>query len=492
MRTPALAGALLVALASVPLPTAAQSLTQVDLSYGLFDGVGIGMADQARAAEYAPVGLAPASGSRVVYSDIAYGRGRGYGSGKGYYASRYDHSDWCWDQAWDLRWGRGYYGWHSRYDHLDFYHDCRSGGIGYAYDRWRWHARRAYQPRYGWHDGWYDGWTVGFSAHRGRGVYVSVYVTDPFWRPWGPYWSYDPWGWYWDGYRDGWYEGRWGSRGVVYAGARGRGVRGVYAGRPSPLAVPRFKEDPRVVASGDGARRAQPRVQPAAVPLAPARGVGRPSDARGTETNRPTPVAPPRRGAQPALAGRPSDRIRGAAQPQGSERPAARPERDATRARPSSPAAVSPRARPSDPAIRGADGEGARPRPSTPAVRTPERGERAAPSAAPRAGSDRPDAPSDRAAVRPPGREPSRAPVQPEASSPRAEPRPSPTARRPSAASTPSARRPSGGDAPAPRTRSGETSRRPSGGESTSSAPATRSGGGGERPAPAPRRPATR
>ncbi len=41
------------------------------------------------------------------------------------------------------------------------------------------------------------------------GCFVSIYVRDPFWRPWGPYWAYDPWGRYWDGYRDGWRDGRW-------------------------------------------------------------------------------------------------------------------------------------------------------------------------------------------------------------------------------------------------------------------------------------------
>jgi hypothetical protein len=295
VRIRALPGALLLALAALPAATAGQSFAQLDLSYGLFDGVGVGMTSVAYAAEHPAFGGRVGTGSYGIYSEARGGYGKDYR-----YAGRYDdYSDWCWDEAWDLRWGRGYYGWSTRYDHLDFYHDCLSGGLGYAHDRWRWHARRAYYR----HDDYYayDRWGWGVRARWGRDVHVSVYVTDPFWRPWGPYWSYDPWGWYWDGYRDGWRDAAWGGPavvyggpygGVVYAGSYGGGVRG----RPSPLA-PRFKEDPRVLTSDGGARRAQPRVQPAAAPVAPTRTFGRPSARAGVDGAAPTAAAPPRRGA---------------------------------------------------------------------------------------------------------------------------------------------------------------------------------------------------
>src|SRR5688572_20885268 len=125
VRTRALSGALLLALSAVPAQLTGQSYTQVDLSYGLFDGVGVGMTHVAYAAENPAFATAVGS-SYGIYSE---GRGRDRYDYGGYD----DYSDWCWDEAWDLRWGRDYYGWHSSYDHLDFYHDCRSNGIDYAY-----------------------------------------------------------------------------------------------------------------------------------------------------------------------------------------------------------------------------------------------------------------------------------------------------------------------------------------------------------------------
>ncbi len=81
---------------------------------------------------------------------------------------------------------------------------------------------------------------------------------------------------------------------MIYAGQFGRpygsgGVRTVDAGRPSPLAPTRFKEDPRVLATDGGVRRAIPRVQP--TPAAAAVDAG-----RGSPAARPAPAAPARRG----------------------------------------------------------------------------------------------------------------------------------------------------------------------------------------------------
>ena len=176
MRTRALLGALLLALSAPPAPTGAQSYTQLslDLSYGLFDGIGLGMAHAAHVGSYgvaAAFGVSVATGQSGataygVYSDLGRSRyARGYG--------RRARADWCWDEAWDLRWGHHYSGWPGGwwYDHLDFYHDCLSGGLAHAHDRWRWHARQAYR----------------IHRPRGSGVFVSIYVRDPFWRPWGPY-----------------------------------------------------------------------------------------------------------------------------------------------------------------------------------------------------------------------------------------------------------------------------------------------------------------
>ena len=443
MRTRALLGALLLALSAPPAPTGAQSYTQLslDLSYGLFDGIGLGMA---RAAHVGSYGVAAAFGVSVatgqsgataygVYSDLGRSRyARGYG--------RRARADWCWDEAWDLRWGHHYSGWPGgwRYDHLDFYHDCLSGGLAHAHDRWRWHARRAYR----------------IHRPRGSGVFVSIYVRDPFWRPWGPYWAYDPWRRYWDGYRDGWRDGRWWARGggVIYAGQFRRpygsgGVRAVDAGRPSPPAPTRFKEDPRVLATDGGVRRAVPRVQP--TPAAAAVDAGRGS-----------PAAPARRGdsargERPAPLDRPTDRLRGDARaPRGADRPSVRPERGVAGERPSGAAT---RERPSAGAARERPPTAvARACPSAPAARG-----RAEPSAS---------APSARAA-------PERA--RPESGRPAA----GASRTRPTRGSPPPARRPSRGEAAPARAPASSSGR---------SAPAPRSGRGGERATPPVRRPATR
>ena len=348
----------------------------------VFDGIGLGMAHAAHVGSYgvaAAFGVSVATGQSGattygVYSDLGRSRyARGYG--------RRARAYWCWDEAWDLRWGHHYSGWPGGwwYDHLDFYHDCLSGGLAHAHDRWRWHARQAYR----------------IHRPRGSGVFVSIYVRDPFWRPWGPYWAYDPWGRYWDGYRDGWRDGRWWARGggVIYAGQFGRpygsgGVRTVDAGRPSPLAPTRFKEDPRVLATDGGVRRAVPRVQP--TPAAAAVDAG-----RGSPAAHPAPAAPARRGdstrgERPAPLDWPTDRLRGDARaprrrsparvpphrPRGAGRSPARAPRAHERARPESgcPAAGASRTRPT--------------RGSPPAARRPSRGE-AAPARAPASSSGR-------------------------------------------------------------------------------------------------------
>ncbi|MSR35814.1 MAG: hypothetical protein EXR95_04085 [Gemmatimonadetes bacterium] len=177
--------------------------------------------------------------------------------------------------------------------------------MGYAYSRWDVHQSRSY--RYG----------------RPWGVSVQVYVTDPFWRPWGPYWSYDPWGWYWDGFRDGRNGRGWGSRGGI--GWSGPGVRTVWTdgrvgwGRHSPLG-PAYKEDPA------DRRTAVPHAG-RAVPVA-APGVADPigrglDEPRTAATSRPSGdggrvARPGSDGATP----RPTDGLRGA----GRARPEATPE----------------------------------------------------------------------------------------------------------------------------------------------------------------------
>jgi hypothetical protein len=266
-------------LSTLPLPTPARAQSHTDvwvgLSVGLFDGFGLGMTHYAHSGGLgARVSVATGTTRYADYGiyDEWGGRYGDYGFRRGYDYRDRDYADYCWDRAWDLRWNRRYNGWdwdwydYPTYDHLDFYHDCLSGGLGYAYGRWGSHARRAYYGR------GYGGYG---RYHRGWGVNVQIYVTDPFWRPWGPYWAYDPWGWYWDGFRDGRRSRWWGwdrgwdsYGGVVY----GPGVRTAWGGRggytrPSPLGGPDFKEDPT------DRRTAIPRGR--AVPLsAPATGAG--------------------------------------------------------------------------------------------------------------------------------------------------------------------------------------------------------------------------
>lgn len=371
MRISTLLGTSLVIAATVAPHAAGQSSTQLalDLSYGLFDGVGVGMAHTSHVAGVAVLGMIVAVGRRSG--------GTPYGI----------YSDLCWDRAWDLRWGRGYYGWHgsARYDHLDFYDDCRSRGIAHAYDRWRWRTRRAHLVQY----------------PGRRTVQVSIYVKDPFWKPWGPFWAYDPWGWYWDGYHDGrrdrrWARSGWGS-GRLHGGARTVIVptgRGVIASRPSPLASPRFKEDPRGVVSNGGTRRAVPRAGQVAAPAtaaAPKQRI-RPSERAGGRAPTPARTRRPTVGAAPSTGReRPTDAV-------GTRRaspstPAARTGSEragSDRGRAARPAAAARPGRPSAPAARGtntaspssrARGGGPRPAEARPVQPRPVEPRRAEPRA---------------------------------------------------------------------------------------------------------------
>ena len=225
MRTHALLGVLLVP-AALALPSSAdgQSFTvlSANLSFGLFDGVRIGLTHRSRYQGY---------------------------------------DDYCWEEAWDRRWGRSRLGWDGygspSHDHLNFYHDCVSGGLAYAYQRWHRRSIRAFRP------------------YRALSrVVVSVMVRDPFWWPRGRYLAYDRWGW--APYPV-----------VVWSGYRGRSVYGAYragrtvvTGRRSPLAEPRFKEDPR------RSRFAAPRTGRAQRSAAPAGRRG--AAARPGEGRRPT------------------------------------------------------------------------------------------------------------------------------------------------------------------------------------------------------------
>ena len=151
----ALLPALFLLLAATAPPLRAQSHTEVwaGLSVGLFDGFGIGLTHYAHSGGVGlGIGASVATGTTRyadygIYDDDYRDRGYGDYSGARRYRDR-GYSDYCWDRAWDLRWGRRYYGWdgygYPTYDHLDFYHDCLSGGAGYAYGRWGAHARRAY------------------------------------------------------------------------------------------------------------------------------------------------------------------------------------------------------------------------------------------------------------------------------------------------------------------------------------------------------------
>jgi hypothetical protein len=489
-------GILIGSIAAPPTPAAAQSHTDfwAGLSVGVFDGFGIGLTHYAHSGGIV-AGVSVATGT-TRYAD--YGiydddwSGRRYGDYRyGGYRDR-GHADYCWDRSWDLRWGRRYYGWdwygYPAYDHLDFYHDCLSGGVGYAYSRWGAHARRAHYAGYG-------------RYHRGWGVSVQIYVTDPFWRPWGPYWAYDPWGWYQDGFRDG---RRWGRYGP-YAGW-GPGVRTVWTegrggwGRPSPLG-PGYKEDP------EGGRTAVPRVGRTVAVSAPAAGeragdVGRTAGARrsptvDTRAGRPGngggPIGGTEAGARAPERGssggrtarvRPTDGLRTGSGVDGSgggrtERPASAPPPEAGgRGDRAEPAA--PRVRGSTRGGSGADADAPpalavpRTRPSD-GARAPDGGAVGGPVVRDR-GGDEAQAPRRRGE----GDVPVPRDRGGRSAEPRAEPTPSATRERPPVA------RP-GGERPDPSARSGGQRSAPSarsgGGRS---APAVRSGGG-ERSAPSTR-----
>ena len=338
MRTRALLGMLLVP-AALALPSSAdgQLFTEfsANLRVGLFGGVDIGLA------RYSP---APYG----IYGTGDWGRRRG-GYGRGY-------DDYCWDAAWETRWGRNHFGWDGyrspSYSHLDFYHDCLSNGL----DRVRWHSRRSYR----------------LNRPRSR-VVVAVMIIDPFSRPWGPYWACDPWARYWDGFR-----GR--SRGGR-AGYGGYGAtRTIVTGLRSPRNGARFKEDPR------GVRAAVPRTGRAG-PSAAAAGRVR--------------EGAPRTAASPAAGAR--DRGRSAAPAtRASDRPSAGSDRERPRAAPTRPSdAVSGRdgaaaARPGQARVgRSPGGATARATPATPkrearpqgrgrATVVPQGGGGGRPSAAPR------------------------------------------------------------------------------------------------------------
>jgi hypothetical protein len=514
----AMVGILLCSTLVPAMPARAQSITQAwaGASMGVFDGFGIGLTHYANSAGIG-LGVSVATGTSP-YAD--YGiydndRGRGYGDvryGGGYGFRDRGYSDYCWDRSWDLRWDRRYYGWDSygypRYDHLDFYHDCLSGGVGYAYSRWGAHARR---------DRYYDDWGR-HGRGRGWGVSVQIYVTDPFWRPWGPYWSYDPWGWYWDGFRDGRRSRGWGSYGGT---GWGPGVRTVWndgrAGwsRPSPLG-PGYKEDPNdrrtaVPRGGRAVAGSAPAVGESVGPSAtdtrtagsrrPAGDIGRSArpgvDAGvdGGAVGRAVPgVRAPDRGIEggPTARARPTDELRGGSRTARPESgPAIEEGGRAGRAEPAAPRArgsdrteggslddapptrATPRTRPSD-GVRAPDGGGAEPRTRAPGAIGGDDG----PVLRDRGGSDAPVL-RDRGTRSP---------------EPRGEPAPS-VRERPSSPSSgrsggeraPSVRE--GGERSSPATRSGGGERsapaiRSGGGER--SAPAARSGGG-ERSAPAAR-----
>ena len=134
MRTHALIGMLLVP-AALALPSSADgqrfTALSANLSFGLFDGVRIGLTHRAHY--------------------------RGY-------------DEYCWEEAWSRRWNRSRLGWDGygspSYDRLSFYHDCVNGGLVYAYQRWQRRSIRTFRP---------------YRA-LSRAV-ISVVVRDPFWRP---------------------------------------------------------------------------------------------------------------------------------------------------------------------------------------------------------------------------------------------------------------------------------------------------------------------
>ena len=141
MRTHALIGMLLVP-AAMALPSSADgqryTALSANLSFGLFDGVRIGLTHRAHY--------------------------RGY-------------DEYCWEEAWSRRWNRSHLGWDRygspSYDRLSFYNDCVNGGLAYAYQRWQRRSIRIFRP---------------YRA-LSRAV-ISVVVRDPFWRPRDRYRAY--------------------------------------------------------------------------------------------------------------------------------------------------------------------------------------------------------------------------------------------------------------------------------------------------------------
>ena len=141
MRTHALIGVLLVP-AALALPSSADgqpfTALSANLSFGLFDGVRIGLTHRAR----------------------------------------YQGYDYCWEEAWNRRWDRSRLGWDGygspSYDHLSFYHDCVGGGLAYAYQHWQRRSIRVFRP---------------YRA-LSRAV-VSVIVRGSFWRPRDRYRAYN-------------------------------------------------------------------------------------------------------------------------------------------------------------------------------------------------------------------------------------------------------------------------------------------------------------
>jgi hypothetical protein len=145
----------------------------------LFVGTSFGLGHHALGNEYG------------IYSATYDGWGTGYRGSRSYHYSRAD----CWDYYWDSYWD----------PYPSWYNDCVVWGP-YHYNSFR---ARSWRHRY---------WGP-------RSTFV--YVSDPYWAPWGPYYAYDPWAGYWGGYRDGFWDGR--SSGVYDGYYYGGRVRTVYA-----------------------------------------------------------------------------------------------------------------------------------------------------------------------------------------------------------------------------------------------------------------------
>lgn len=175
------------------------------------------------------------------YASVSYGSSFGYAnpqySGYGVYSPSTHYSASCYDPYW------------------------------YSYDHCV--VTTSYYPTY---TRGYDHWGADYGRYAWSGSRYA-YVADPFFDPWGPYWSYDPWGSYWDGYWDGYVSGTyWNGYGGrrLYANPHRYASRGYYVGRPSSAdtMVPyyagnaRFKENPSRRSATASGRRAQPRPAP--------------------------------------------------------------------------------------------------------------------------------------------------------------------------------------------------------------------------------------